>query len=284
MVRGLQLSDFLLRDREEILPISHFSQDRLTLSVVLLLDLSGSVSPVLSQIREGALDAISRLKEADEVALLAFSSETQVLQDFTRNRRAVADRIGQLERTPGMGKGTSLYQGLVAAARHLSGAGKWTGRKVILVLTDNIAWEYRFVGLEEREVAREILLSGAMVCGLVVEGALSRTERIFQQNPEGRDLYRRQMRLEPFIALTGGELLRTTSTQIRPQLGRLVDHLRNRYSLAFTPQEEGASPGEFRALRLELTPAAKARLGTVEVRARQGYLTRGGRPESEKAP
>ncbi|MGA1367641.1 MAG: VWA domain-containing protein [Blastocatellia bacterium] len=275
MVRGLQRSDFLLREAGEAQSISHFSQDRLTLSVVLLLDLSGSVSPALSQIREGALEAIGRLKEADEVALLAFSSEAQVLQDFTRNRKLVADRIGHLERTAGIGRGTSLYHGLVAAARHVREAGQWTGRKVILVITDNIAWESNFSGLSEAEVSREILASGAMVCGLVVEGALSRTERIFLRNGDGRDLYRRAMRIDPFIELTGGEIARTTSAQIRPRLGGLIENLRNRYSLAFTPRLEGTVSGEFRPLAVELTPDARARLGReVQVRARRGYLAR----------
>jgi len=278
MVRGLQRSDFLLREAGEVQPISHFSQDRLTLSIVLLLDLSGSVSPALSQIREGALEAIGRLKEADEVALLAFSSEAQVLQDFTRNRQLITDWIGRLERTAGIGRGTSLYQGLVAAARHVREAGQWTGRKVILVITDNIAWESNFSGLSETEVSREILASGAMVCGLVVEGALSRTERIFLRNGDGRDLYRRAMRIDPFIELTGGEMARTTSAQIRPRLGSLIENLRNRYSLAFTPRLEGTASGEFRPLAVELTPAARARLGReVQVRARRGYLARDAR-------
>jgi len=282
MVRGLQRSDFLLREAGEVQPISHFSQDRLTLSIVLLLDLSGSVSPALSQIREGALEAIGRLKEADEVALLAFSSEVEVLQDFTRDRRLITDRIGRLERTAGIGRGTSLFQGLVAAARHVQGAGLWTGRKVILVITDNIAWESHFSGLREAEVSREVLLSGAMVCGLVVEGALSRTERIFLRNGDGRDLYRRAMRIDPFIELTGGELVRSSSTEIRPRLGSLIEHLRHRYSLAFTPRAEGAVAGEFRPLAVELTPAARARLGgEVQVRARRGYLARNPRAGEE---
>lgn len=282
VVRGLQRTDFQLREGGEVQSISHFSQDRLTLSIVLLLDLSGSVSPALEQIREGALEAIGRLKESDEVALLAFSSEVEVLQDFTRDRRLITDRIGRLERTAGIGRGTSLFQGLVAAARHVQGAGLWTGRKVILVITDNIAWESHFSGLREAEVSREVLLSGAMVCGLVVEGALSRTERIFLRNGDGRDLYRRAMRIDPFIELTGGELVRSSSTEIRPRLGSLIEHLRHRYSLAFTPRAEGAVAGEFRPLAVELTPAARTRLGgEVQVRARRGYLVRNPRAGEE---
>ena len=70
-------------------------------------------------------------------------------------------------------------------------------------------------------------------------------------------------------------MARTTSAQIRPRLGGLIENLRNRYSLAFTPRLDDTALGEFRPLAVELTPAARARLGReVQVRARRGYLAR----------
>ena len=227
-VNGLRAADFILRDDGVVQDISHFSQDRLNLSVILLLDLSGSVSPVLQEIRLGALGALSRLKQADEVSLMVFSSKSELLQDFTRDRR------------------------------------------VIIVITDNVAWDYNSAALSEAEVARQILDSGSMVSGLVVEGSLTRTEKLFRRDRDGRDIYRRRMTIDPFIDLTGGEMIRANPAEVSNQLARLVDHLRSRYSFGYTPKRDGNAVG-YHQIRLELTEQSARRLGEVMVRTRRGY-------------
>ena len=242
----------------------------LNLSVILLLDLSGSVSPVLSEIRAGALGALNRLKRTDEVAVMAFSSKIELVQDFTRDRELTSARIAGIARTPVIGQGTSLYQALADAAGHMSRMGGRSSRRIIIVITDNVAWEYKSAGLTTEEVTRSVLDSGSMVCGLVVEGALTRTEKIFLRDGGGRDLYRRRMTIDPFIDLTGGELIKSNPAGVAGQLGRMVDHLRRRYSFGYTPKREGESVGYHR-IELQLNPAPGRRPGEVAVRTRQGY-------------
>lgn len=269
-VNGLRASDFILLDDGTRQEISHFSQDRLNLSMILLLDLSGSVSPVLQEIRAGALGALSRLKQTDEVSLMVFSSKTELIQDFTRDRRQIVDRIGQIEKTGVIGQGTSLFQAVNDAALHMGRRAGSANRRVIIVITDNVAWDYNSSGLGEQEVTQQILSSGSMVSGLVVEGALTRTERIFRRDRDGRDIYRRRMTIDPFIDLTGGEMLRANPAGVANQLARLVDHLRSRYSFGYTPKREGDTGG-YHQIRLELTEQTARRLGAVTVRTRRGY-------------
>ena len=69
-VDGLSAEDFVLYEDGVKQPITHFSQDRLPLSVLILLDVSGSVWPTIKALREGALDALQNLKPAEEVALM----------------------------------------------------------------------------------------------------------------------------------------------------------------------------------------------------------------------
>lgn len=269
-INGLKASDFRLYDDGQRQEISHFSQDRLNLSMILLLDLSGSVSPVLDEIRDGALGALSRLKRTDEVSLMAFSSKTELLQDFTPDRQLVVNRLSRIEKTPVIGQGTSLFQALSEAALHMGRSAMAPSRRVIIVITDNVAWEYNSVGLSEPEVTRQVLDSGTMVCGLVVEGALTRTERIFLRNRQGRDIYRRRMSIDPFVDLTGGEMVRARPLEVSSQLGRLVEHLRSRYSFGYAPRRDANSTG-FHQIRLELTEQASQRLGEVSIRTRRGY-------------
>jgi len=273
IVNGLKSSDFELYEDGVRQEITHFSQDRLPLSVILLMDLSGSVSPVLKEIQSGALLALERLKDDDEVAVIAFSSDTQLVQDFTRDRKLIVEKIGHIEKTPVIGQGTSLFEGLRDAAIHMNKAGNPGSRRVVVVVTDNIAWEYHFSGLSEKEVADKIFESGSMVCGLVVEGAMTRTEKIFNWNRPGADIYRRRMTVDPFATQTGGEVIRSDKTEVNARLALLIDHLRTRYSLGFSPKKEQAD-GSFRRITLALTTEAQKRLGDVVIRAKQGYYAR----------
>jgi len=275
IINGLKPADFELYEDGLRQEVSHFSQDKLSLSVILLMDLSGSVSPVLKEIQTGALLALDRLKENDEVAVIAFSSETQLVQGFTRARRLIVDRIGQIEKTPVIGLGTSLFDGLRDAAVHMSKAGNPTSCRVIIAITDNIAWEYHFSGLSEKEVADQIIESGSMVCALVVEGAMTSTEKIFSWNRPGkdRDIFRRKMSVDPFALQTGGEVIKSAKTEVNTRLAQLIDHLRTRYSLGFTPKREQID-GKYHRISLALNAETRKRLGDVVVRTRQGYYAR----------
>jgi VWFA-related protein len=273
IVNGLKPGDFELFEDGVRQEITHFSQDKLALSVVLLMDLSGSVSPVLKEIQSGALLALDRLKDSDEVAVIACSSETFVVQGFTRDRRLIVEKIGSIEKTPVIGQGTSLYEGMAKAATHMRNAGNPTSRRVIIVITDNIAWEYHFAGMTEKELSDQIFESGSMVCGLVVEGAMTSTEKIFTRNRSGEDLYRRKMSVDPFANQTGGEIIRASKTEVNSRLALLIDHLRTRYSLGFTPSRE-KTDGAFHRITLSLSPETRKRMGDVVIRTRQGYYAR----------
>jgi VWFA-related protein len=273
IVNGLKAADFELYEDGVKQEITHFSQDGLSLSVILLMDLSGSVSPVLKEIQSGALLALERLKGNDEVAVIAFSSDTQLVQDFTINRKLILEKIGHIEKTPVIGQGTSLFEGLRSAAVHMNKASNPLSRRAIIAVTDNVAWEYHFTGLSEKDVADEIFESGSMVCGLVVQGAMTGAEKIFNWNRSGADVYRRRMTVDPFAAQTGGEVIKSGRTEVNARLALLIDHLRTRYTLGFISKKE-QSDGNFRRISLALTPEAKKRLGDVVIRTKQGYYAR----------
>jgi VWFA-related protein len=90
---GVKKEDFILYEDGVKQQITHFSQDELPLSIVLLLDVSCSVGSVFYQIQNGSLQALQRLKPEDEVALMAFDTEAAIIQSFTKDRRLIAERI-----------------------------------------------------------------------------------------------------------------------------------------------------------------------------------------------
>ncbi|HKX27133.1 MAG TPA: VWA domain-containing protein [Blastocatellia bacterium] len=273
IINGLTAQDFDLYEDGQPQPITHFSQDKLSLSVVLLIDLSGSVSPILNEIRNGALAALQRLKEQDEVAVMAFSDSTQLIQGFTTDRQAVVRQIDQIEKTPVVGQGTMLYQALRDAAHYMNSSSAPTNRRVIITMTDNISWDYYGFGLSEQELMNQVIESGSMVSGLIVEGSLSKVERIFRRGQDGKDVFRRRMTIDPFANQTGGEIAKAATLEISARLAQLIDHLRTRYSLGFSPKRE-LTDGGYRQIKLVLTPAARKRLGEVIIKTKQGYFAK----------
>jgi len=76
VVGNLNKEDFELSDNGVKQQISYFSRDELPLSIILLLDVSASVRPIIHDIRDGALNALQRLKPDDQVAVMAFSERS----------------------------------------------------------------------------------------------------------------------------------------------------------------------------------------------------------------
>jgi len=76
--------------------ITHFSQDSLPLSVLLLIDRGGCLDPFNAQVHRAASDAIARLKPADEVAVMTYHDTTRLLQRFTRDRSLIDQALNRL--------------------------------------------------------------------------------------------------------------------------------------------------------------------------------------------
>src|SRR6266849_4566989 len=72
VIGDLKKDDFLLSEDGTRQTITHFSQDTLPLSVILLIDRGGCLDPFGSQVHRAAVDAVSRLKPADEVAVMTY--------------------------------------------------------------------------------------------------------------------------------------------------------------------------------------------------------------------
>src|SRR2546423_14323036 len=131
VVGDLNKEDFELSDSGVRQQISYFSRDELPLSIILLLDVSASVRPIIHNIRDGALNALGRLKPEDQVAVMAFADRPQLAQDFTKDRALVSRKIEEATATSVLGSGTYLGAAMEAAALRMQTAPTPTSRRVI---------------------------------------------------------------------------------------------------------------------------------------------------------
>ena len=101
-------------------------------SVVMILDMSGSTIPMRQVMKQAAFRFIDALSPDDRVAVVEFYDKVNLRNDFTTDRRTIANSIAVSE---GRGK-SQFYKALDFSLNKLSREG--TRRKAIIVLSDGI--------------------------------------------------------------------------------------------------------------------------------------------------
>jgi Ca-activated chloride channel family protein len=128
----LRKEDFLVREDGQRQQISHFSSERVPVSLGIVLDVSGSMAGEKFRAAQSALDRFlyDLLQPEDEVFLLGFSDRTDMVSDWTTDRQQVANALRRL-RPRG---GTALYDA-VAEAVPMAQSGRHK-KKAVVVISD----------------------------------------------------------------------------------------------------------------------------------------------------
>ena len=260
-VRDLKRTDFELFVDEAKQDVSYFSEDQLPLSVLLLLDVSNSVVPIIEQIGLGARTALDKLKPQDEVAVMAFAIGSKLVQDFSKDRQLVSEKIVEASRIDSIGRGTFFNDALRAAVPVMEKASNAVSRRVILVVTDNISSEHG----SDKNLTVDLLEGGIVVYGLVIRGGIGKVINILTVGA--------MHGLDDYSEATGGELIGAKKSEIDARLENLISHLRARYSMGFKPPET-TYDGKFHRIKLKISSATLKRKGKLNVRTSSGYYLR----------
>ena len=260
-VRDLKSMDFELLVDDVRQQITYFSEDQLPLSVVLLLDVSGSVVPFIEEIGVSARAALERLKPQDEVAVMAYAEETKLVQGFTKDRQLVTEKIIDASRVNTIGRGTFFNDAIRSAVSVMEKAANPVSRRVILVVSDNISSEHG----SDKHLVVDLLESGIVVYGLVVRGAIGKFINMMTVGA--------MHGLDDYTQATGGELLGAKKKEVDARLAELINHLRARYSMGFKPPETTLD-GKLHRIKLKLSSSTLKRNGKLTVRTRTGYYFR----------
>jgi VWFA-related protein len=262
-VANLTRDDFEVLDEGQPVRFNSFDQEKANLQILLLLDVSGSMRSFLEQIGRRAQSLLSSLREGDLAGVMIFTKETDYLMPFSGNMGRVASAIEQALRPGLMPSGTSINAALADAAAAFREKPNLTARRAIFILTDNKGLNYR---VPDDEVLRQLFGADTVLNAIVTNNAEppkpARVKAVVNPDFSWADVFR-------LSAETGGEVLRTGRAD--EALARLLDNMRQRYLLTY--DAPAAPPGQFRRITVSLTPAARKRLGNVQLRARRGYYT-----------
>ena len=131
ILSNLTREQFILLDENEPRPIENFLLDTTAIHVVLLLDVQQqSCERNWKKSRRQPLQFCpGPSAREDRIAIVSFSDQLELLQDWTNNIKELRKSLKHLER----GYRTALYDALISTARQQ--LTQVPGKKVIIVLT-----------------------------------------------------------------------------------------------------------------------------------------------------
>jgi len=272
IVGGLQKEDFLIYEDGTKQEITHFSQDSLPLSVLLLIDRGGCLDPFGDKVHHAAVEAVSRLKPTDEVAVMTYHNTTRLLQGFTRNRSLIEDALNRVP-THDEEADHCLNQLFFDAADYMVRASNPEGRRVIVVITGVTRNFDCLGGPSGKLAAQQVYESGSVVCGIIPKEMGQGLENgiMVWATRMGKLGGQPYLDIENLANETGGELLSDKPDNLNTTFQTLMDHLRSRYNLAFVSTNRKRD-GTMRKLKVDLQPSAPKSQGKLVVKARRSYV------------
>ena len=133
-VPGLRQSDFIVYEENELQEITHFSNERVPVSLGLVLDTSGSM---VGEKLTNALMAVDRfltrlLSPEDEIFLYKFNNFPELVQDWTTDRQRLSRAIRRINASGG----TAMYDA-IAESVPLAQTGQHRKRAIVLISDGN---------------------------------------------------------------------------------------------------------------------------------------------------
>jgi VWFA-related protein len=133
-VPGMRQEDFTIYEENVRQDISHFSNERVPVSLGIVLDTSGSMA---GEKMDNALAAIDRflttlLDPTDEIFIYRFSNFPELLQDWTTDRRSLSRVVRRIT----AGGGTAMYDAL-ADAVPMAQTGQNRKKAIVLISDGN---------------------------------------------------------------------------------------------------------------------------------------------------
>jgi VWFA-related protein len=294
-IAGLVKEDFTVFDDGKAQTITHFSNERVPVSLGIVLDASGSMTDDKMAAARAAINRFvaDLLGPDDELFFVEFSDRVRLRQDWTKDRQAISRAVRRVS----AGGGTAMYDA-IAESLPVAATGRHR-KKALLVISDGNDTDSNISSYELRQAIRE---SEVLVYALGIDG---RAQLVLpRQTPRNPPTTPRRPTPIPFpfpgiggqpktfpqIVIGGGggqgrrsdvrvnagalrDLTDDTGgrTEIIHELSdldgataRIADELSRQYSLAYVAP--GDRDGRWHTIRVEI------RDRNYTVRARRGYV------------
>jgi Ca-activated chloride channel family protein len=251
LITDLVRDDFQVLDNDNPQSLVVFDNTNQPITLVAMLDMSGSMTGNLDFLRRAAEQFLIRLFPKDQARIGSFSEKIQIEpSDFTSNRDTLVAAVKKLD----YGNDTHLWDAIDASLDTLSGH---EGRRVVLVFTDGAdSNSHTTAGAVLDRARKDEVTIYAITLESIVDNQKTKPDA----------------KLKTLAEETGGGYFQLAQTsQLGPTFTRVAQELHTQYTLGFSPE---TLDGKVHRLTVKIK-----RQGT-KVRARRNYLAK----LPEKAP
>ena len=256
-VSGLKKENFRVYEDGVQQEVTSFSREDVPVSMGIVIDRSGSMKGKIDQVIKAALAFIRASNPEDQVFLIAFDDEVELIQDFTNDIDEITDSLDNVSL---MG-GTALYDAVYLGVQKAQTGTK--PKKAIVVISDGEDMD-SYYKLEE--VVTKVQEEDVQVFGV---GFLTQRDGEgilgwFKKPPA--ELAQNALTL--ISEETGGKAFFPGKlTDIHTIVAEIAHELRSQYSIGYFSSNQ-ARDGTFRRVKIELTGKGTE---NKRIRHRRGY-------------
>jgi len=256
-ISGLKKDSFKVYEDGIEQKVSTFSQEDVPVSMGILLDLSGSMRGKIDQVDKAALAFIKASNPQDQVFLIGFNDQVELLQDFTSDIDEITDALDNTVVTGGTAAYDAIYLGVQKA--HSGSKPK----KAVVVITDGEDRDSYYKLDELIAKVQESDVQVFCVGFLNPVGDKGLFGRWSKSVPE-----KAHEALQKIAEETGGKAFFPDKlTDIHSVVSEIASELRSQYSIGYF-SSNSARDGSFRRVKIEIPGSNPS---TTHVRFRRGY-------------
>lgn len=267
---NLKAEDFTIYEDGIRQELSHFAPVAAPISLVMLLDLSGSTEKKIKEMKEAAQKFVTALNPNTRIAVGTFARRFKLITPFVTDRAELSAAIDSIRHSGG---GTEYYKAMNTALDLLKDTGET--RRVIVVLTDGVDNNLQY-GPDPTAPEFDDLLARVSEEDVTIypiyfdtENKLDKLGFAFSSSSGSLRRYavaRRQ--LEAVAEQTGGLMFTAARAEdLHDAYNQVASELQQLYSLAYQP-DNTKRDGGFRKITVKVS-----RNGAI-ARTRRGYFAR----------
>ncbi len=257
-VSGLKKDVFKLFEDGVAQNVSSFSQEDVPISMGIVIDTSGSMRNKIDLVNKAALAFIRASNADDQVFLVGFNDQVELLEDYTNDIDAITDALDNMVVTGGTALYDAIYLGVQKAQNGIK------PKKAIVLITDG---EDRDSYYKLDELVAKVQESDVQIYCVGFLNAIPEKGLFGHWSKSVPE--KAHDALQRISDETGGKAY---FPQKIPELSTIVSEiaheLRNQYSIGYI-SSNSARDGSYRKIKIALDPSVAT---TNHVRYRRGYF------------
>jgi VWFA-related protein len=231
--------------------IVSFGRTQAPITAVLLCEFASTNYNFIYDMRNAAYAFAQQLRPDDYIAVVTYDMRTQILTDFTQDKRVVMQSLNQLM-IPGFSE-TNEFDALYETLDRVT---RIEGRKYIILVSSGID---TFSKINLDKIMQKIKQTPNVTIFAVGTGQaaqiMGRARSGGMFGPKGIDYLQAQNELNTFARMTGGQAFFPRFEAEMPEIFQQINSsIRNQYVLSYTPTNI-RQDGTFRKIRVELVDA-----------------------------